>query len=859
MPRFRVLLAAALLLVLPACGSNDSAPFPDAVISSVTPTELAPGAEFSITGGNYYAIRGLGGTRIDVCGVTLSGVMIDPLTRNILLPPGAIITAQVGNMLTGTLPTEGFTTGPSGVRLTRPDGSSAVLHDAVTCVDPGIEPDPVPVTAVITASSATGVAPATLAFNAAGSTGEGELDFGWDFGVAGATASGADVSYEYLQPGAYTVKLTVTDETGAEATATQQVTVHPALQAVIQHGEISSYAPVSVAFDATGSTGIAPLTYEWSFGDGTAASSEAGPEHEFTTGGNYIITLTVTDADGETDSAQVELVIEAPTPVNAVITADAVTGTAPLTVNVSALDSSGEGDLHFAWDFGVPGATSEEAEAPFSFLVGGTYTVMLTVTDETGAAHVASQTIKVEAQPASLSFVTEPAGLNPDSVVSVTGDGFSEAVTLPDGTLSLPPGEYTVTPAQFELVEMVAGEEVISKWDAPPQTVTLAEGEVRTLTLDFEPANGQLEVTFNGLPVGDHLDAVTVTPLHTPLGLTADTSDLSQLLPGVYEVTFANVRIQHDGWAAEYESMQTSVEVVVSSGQVAEVQAQYELQPSLGLEVQFSYPEVQLPFTLTGVNGSYNQNNATVPPGEYTLTLRPVDYVNEAGQNGVSPTFERWTPVNSEHAVRLSSNEASVIEPPYSMRNPVIRFTVTAPTGAVNFRADVAINGPNRSIIADGTVSGQDEEAEFGRHCVVASRTYYFDVGSTDIPGTTSCFNIDTTPDYRGIYKAYPVRVNYRPRRVTFPDHPDGTAAAGTIRYAYNIDEWFITTRMEVGLEVDGVVVRDLTWLAPSRYQFQGTGTFEATAGTRVRVRVDLWSQGVMWGVHYSPYLEIGP
>ena len=876
MRRLRVLFVAALLTVLAACGSDGRAPFPDVTITSVNPAELAPGAELIITGSNYYAVSGVAGTRVEVCGVTFSGTLIEPLTRSILLPPGGTITAEVGNMLTGALPTEGFTPGLSDVRLTRPDGSSAVLVNGVTWVDPGKEPEPTPVTAVITASNATGIAPVTISFDATGSTGiapltygwsfgddtegsndaetehefatagiytvtltvtdangetdtvdvefliaaptpvnavittdtvsgtapftlefsalhsagEGDLAFAWHFGVDGATASRAEVSYEYQQVGTYTVTLTVTDETGAESVATEQITVNPVLQAVIQHGESTSYAPVALVFDATDSTGIAPLTYTWDFGSETPAMHDAETVHEFTAGGNYTVALTVTDVNGETDTAQVELFIRTPEPVNAVITTDTVAGTAPLTVNFSALDSTGEGELHFTWDF--DGATNEHAETPFTFLVGGAYTVTLTVIDETGAAHSTSQVIDVELAPATLSFVNEPAGLNPDGAVSVTGVEFSETVNLPDGTLNLPPGEYTVTPTPFELIEMVAGQQVISMWTVPPQTITLGEGEVLPLALGFEPTAGQLEVALNDLPAGNHLAAVAVTPLHTPLGLTADTSDVSQLLPGIYEVSFSTIRSQNDGWVAEYEPAQTVAQLAVNSGIATEFQVVYELQPSLGVDVQFMYPDAQQRFTLSGANGTFNQNHDRVPPGEYTLTLSPVDYVNQVGHNGVSPTYERWTPANSVYTVRLSSNEITSVTPTYTMRKPVIRLTVTGPAGAANFRSDVAITGPNQLITASGTVSGHEHEVVFGQYCVQARRTDHFYVDSIVHPGGDDCFIIARTPDYGGSDFANAVRVNYRQRAfvgsISYIGHSSGNVKVGDpINFAYEV------------------------------------------------------------------------
>ena len=70
----KALLAAKALLMLAACGSNNT--FPEPTITSVTPTEVTLGTELTVTGSNYYAVTGAGGTRIEVCGVTMSGTIV---------------------------------------------------------------------------------------------------------------------------------------------------------------------------------------------------------------------------------------------------------------------------------------------------------------------------------------------------------------------------------------------------------------------------------------------------------------------------------------------------------------------------------------------------------------------------------------------------------------------------------------------------------------------------------------------------------------------------------------------------------------------------------------------------------------
>jgi len=68
-------------------------------------------------------------------------------------------------------------------------------------------------------------------------------------------------------------------------------------------------APLTVNFSAAGSYDPdGPLAgYAWDFGDGSAVSPAANPAHVYTDPGTYIAVLTVTDGQGQTDTAQLEI------------------------------------------------------------------------------------------------------------------------------------------------------------------------------------------------------------------------------------------------------------------------------------------------------------------------------------------------------------------------------------------------------------------------------------------------------------------------------------------------------------------------------------------------------------------------
>ncbi|WBB62076.1 PQQ-dependent sugar dehydrogenase [Streptomyces sp. WMMC500] len=72
----------------------------------------------------------------------------------------------------------------------------------------------------------------------------------------------------------------------------------------------SGQAPLAVQFSSEGTTDPdgTELTYSWDFGDG-ATSDQADPAHTYTENGTYNVTLTATDSDGLTGSANVQITV----------------------------------------------------------------------------------------------------------------------------------------------------------------------------------------------------------------------------------------------------------------------------------------------------------------------------------------------------------------------------------------------------------------------------------------------------------------------------------------------------------------------------------------------------------------------
>lgn len=157
----------------------------------------------------------------------------------------------------------------------------------------------------------------------------------------------------------------------------------------------TGYAPLAVHFDATGSgSPNGPIVdYDWDL-DGTDASG-AEVDHTFTVKGPHPVRLTVTDPAGQMDSTTDTITVKSQPPV-----ASFRCLTIPLKAEHDGqFDASASSDpdgeiASYVWSFGDGGA--EEGDlVTHVFATRGTYTVRLTVTDDTGDQDSISQTFTV--------------------------------------------------------------------------------------------------------------------------------------------------------------------------------------------------------------------------------------------------------------------------------------------------------------------------------------------------------------------------------------------------------------------------------------------------------------------------------
>ena len=161
----------------------------------------------------------------------------------------------------------------------------------------------------------------------------------------------------------------------------------------------SGSAPLTVTFDGSSSYDVNSgtiVSYSWAFGDGGTGSGKI-VQHTYTSKGNFTARLTVTDNDGKTASAYRTIsLIQTNEPPVAEFSFSPTTGLVPLQVNFDA-SASRDPDgkiVQYSWEFG-DGQTASGRTVSHVFSRSGTFSIELTVRDDSGATAIKSKTLTV--------------------------------------------------------------------------------------------------------------------------------------------------------------------------------------------------------------------------------------------------------------------------------------------------------------------------------------------------------------------------------------------------------------------------------------------------------------------------------
>ncbi|QDH78957.1 PKD domain-containing protein [Echinicola soli] len=227
---------------------------------------------------------------------------------------------------------------------------------------------------------------------------ENVTSYSWNFGD-GNTSTDESPSHTYEAAGIYTVVLTAKGANGKIVEADKDITIIENLKA--DYDFESEYLTVNFTNASENS-----VSYSWDFGDGNT-STEENPIHVYEDGGTYEVILYSTAQGGTTVQTTKEVTVVGPPMANYTFDDEG------LTVNFA---NTSENVATYSWDFG-DGSTSTDENPTHTYSAAGTYTVVLTATDEEGVVVVSSQEVTVEV----------PVDTSLYSIVFITDDSNDDA------------------------------------------------------------------------------------------------------------------------------------------------------------------------------------------------------------------------------------------------------------------------------------------------------------------------------------------------------------------------------------------------------------------------------------------------
>jgi len=207
-------------------------------------------------------------------------------------------------------------------------------------------------------------------------TGQAKTDSSGSYIMAGVSEGSYTVTISAPGYESASQKVLVT----AGATSRADFALTPLPRAGFTAAPLSGDEPLVVSF-GDGSTSYEGITsWRWDFGDGST-SSEQNPTHTYVQEGVYTVSLTVSEADGDSDSeSRTGYITVSDARPGADFWAAPLGGSEPLEVSFRDTSTSYEGITSWRWDFGDGGASSEQ-NPTYTYTQEGVYTVSLTVSE----------------------------------------------------------------------------------------------------------------------------------------------------------------------------------------------------------------------------------------------------------------------------------------------------------------------------------------------------------------------------------------------------------------------------------------------------------------------------------------------
>ncbi|MFN8181442.1 MAG: PKD domain-containing protein [Bacteroidia bacterium] len=357
-------------------------------------------------------------------------------------------------------------------------------------------------------------------------------NWNWQFGT-GDSSNSQNPVYVYPAAGNYPVSLTVSGSAGCSSTILDTVHISPLPVAAFTTGTGCSETLIDFT-DLSSAPSDTITSWHWEFGTGDTSDLQS-PQYAFTTGGNYTISLTITNSIGcSAGSTDVLFVNDRPR-----AAFDATNTCVGQQVQfVDLTDISGAAIIDRSWDFG-DGQTSTSTN-PGHIYTGGVadYAVQYIVTADNGCIDTVDQVIRINNIPTP-NFTFLPTTACQGSEVRftdlsvVTGDTISGwRWDFGDGTLDTVPNPIHrfYTPGQ-NTISLIAYAPSNCPSSIFQQTIDIIESPVADFVVD-EACDG-VAIGFTDLSTAPSGSSIQRYEWDFGDGDTAMSANPSHLYPGI--------------------------------------------------------------------------------------------------------------------------------------------------------------------------------------------------------------------------------------------------------------------------------------------------------------------------------------
>jgi uncharacterized repeat protein (TIGR01451 family) len=234
-----------------------------------------------------------------------------------------------------------------------------------------------------------------ITLQAATTSGTAPYSYFWDFGDGQTFTNTSNfATHTYLNPGTYTVCLTITDASGCSAVYCNPIDINSCASFVgtcfAQPVNDSTYV-----FNSIGNGGTPPYSYNWTFQGGSpSTSSTAATTVMFNNPGTYIGTVVITDALGCIWTCNSSITVPATNCQMNVSYTYVQNGTV---INfVPGFSSQGTPPYLYQWSFGDgQSSSSSMPNIAHTYTSPGLYNACLTVTDAAGCSSSFCDTVSI--------------------------------------------------------------------------------------------------------------------------------------------------------------------------------------------------------------------------------------------------------------------------------------------------------------------------------------------------------------------------------------------------------------------------------------------------------------------------------